>query len=130
MKNYFWLVCLLVWAGLVIFLSFSNQEITGIEPRSKNQNKQVYLVLYGVLWMIFLETFLIKNVIKNSMRSVALVAFVLGVPIELIQHLFTHYLEGYYMDLSVNVLRMLLNVVLIKAYLKCFYSNTKALICI
>ena len=126
MKNYFWLVCSLVWAGLIDYLSFSNPNSVGLEPWFKYQDKLGYFIFYAVLSMLLIKTFSKEIVIQNSMWSSALVALVFGVLIELGQHFFTHDREGDYMDAMANGLGILLIVVLIKAYPKHFYFNPKA----
>jgi VanZ family protein len=126
MKNYFWLVCSLVWAGLIVYLSFSNPKSVGIEPWFKYQDKLGHFIFYAVLSMLLIKTFSKEIVIQNSMCSSALVALVFGVFIELGQHFFTHDREGDYMDALANGLGILLMVVLIKAYPKRFYFNPKA----
>ena len=126
MKNYFWLVCSLVWAGLIDYLSFSNPNSVGLEPWFKYQDKLGHFIFYAVLSMLLIKTFSEEIVIQNSMWSIALVALVFGVFIELGQHFFTHDREGDYMDALANGLGILLMVVLIKAYPKRFYFNPKA----
>lgn len=126
MKNYFWLVCSLVWAGLIVYLGFSNPESVGIEPWFKYQDKLGHFILYAVLSMLLIKTFSNEIVIQNSMSNGALVALVFGVLIELGQHFFTHDREGDYMDALANGLGILLMVVLTKVYPKCFYFNPKA----
>ena len=126
MKNYFWLVCSLVWAGLIDYLSFSNPNSVGLEPWFKYQDKLGHFIFYAVLSMLLIKTFSEEIVIQNSMWSIALVALVFGVLIELGQHLFTHDREGDYMDAMANGLGILLIVFLIKAYPKHFYFNPKA----
>ena len=126
MKNYFWLVCSLVWAGLIVYLGFSNPKSVGIEPWFKYQDKLGHFILYAVLSMLLIKTFSKEIVIQSPMSSGALVALVFGVFIELGQHFFTHDREGDYMDALANGLGILLMVVLIKAYPKPFYFNPKA----
>lgn len=126
MKNYFWLVCSLVWAGLIVYLGFSNPKSVGIEPWFKYQDKLGHFILYAVLSMLLIKTFSKEIVIQNSMSNGALVALVFGVLIELGQHFFTHDREGDYMDALANGLGILLMVVLTKAHPKCFYFNPKA----
>jgi VanZ family protein len=126
MKNYFWLVCSLVWAGLIVYLSFSNPNSVGLEPWFKYQDKLGHFIFYAVLSMLLIKTFSEEIVIQNSMWSIALVALVFGVLIELGQHFFTHDRKGDYMDAMVNGLGILLIVILIKAYPKHFYFNPKA----
>lgn len=126
MKNYFWLVCSLVWAGLIVYLGFSNPESVGIEPWFKYRDKLGHFILYAVLSMLLIKTFSNEIVIQNSMSNGALVALVFGVLIELGQHFFTHDREGDYMDALANGLGILLMVVLTKVYPKCFYFNPKA----
>ena len=126
MKNYFWLVCSLVWAGLIVYLGFSNPKSVGIEPWFKYQDKLGHFILYAVLSMLLIKTFSYEIVIQNSMSNGALVALVFGVLIELGQHFFTHDREGDYMDALANGLGILLMVVLIKSYPKRFYFNPKA----
>ena len=126
MKNYFWLVCSLVWAGLIVYLGFSNPKSVGIEPWFKYQDKLGHFVLYVVLSMLLIKTFSKEIVIQNSMTCGALVALVFGGLIELGQHFFTYDSEGDYMDALANGLGIMLMVVLIKAYPKRFYFNPKA----
>ena len=126
MKNYFWLVCSLVWAGLIVYLGFSNPKSVGIEPWFKYQDKLGHFILYAVLSMLLIKTFSKEIVIQSSIGSGALVALVFGVFIELGQHFFTHDREGDYMDALANGLGILLMVVLIKADPKRFYVNPNA----
>ena len=126
MKNYFWLFCSLVWAGLIVYLCFSNPKSVGIEPWFKYQDKLGHFILYAVLSMLLIKTFSKEIPIQNSMTCGALVALVFGGLIELGQHFFTHDREGDYTDAFANCLGIMLMVVLIKAYPKRFYFNPKA----
>jgi hypothetical protein len=66
MKNYFWLVCSLVWAGLIVYLGFSNPKSVGIEPWFKYQDKLGHFILYAVLSMLLIKTFSKEIVIQSS----------------------------------------------------------------
>tara|TARA_B100000900_G_C20408935_1_gene645988 strand:- start:52 stop:432 length:381 start_codon:yes stop_codon:yes gene_type:complete len=126
MKNYFWLFCSLVWAGLIVYLCFSNPKSVGIGRWFKYQDKLRHFALYAVLSMLLIKTFSKEILIQNSTTCGAFVALVFGGLIELVQLFFTHDRQGDYMDAFANCMGILLMVVLIKAYPKRFDFNPKA----
>ena len=126
MKNYFWLISSLIWAGLILYLSFFNPiSVDPVEPWFKNQDKAGHFVFYAVLSMILVKTFSQEIVIQNSLMVAALIALVFGILIELGQHFFTFDRDGNFLDVFANGLGILLMIVLINSYPKFFRFNPK-----
>ena len=120
MKNYFWFVCSLVWAGLIVFLSFFNPTSEGGELWFEKQDKIGHFGSYAVLSMLLIKSFSKENKKKKPMNTGALISLVFGVLIELGQHFFTDDRVGDLIDVLANGSGILLMVVLIKTFPKYF----------
>jgi VanZ family protein len=120
MKKYFWLVCSFVWAGLIVYFSFSSPNSIGVEPWFKNQDKLGHFIFYAILSMLLIKTFSQETLIQSPIKRGALTSFFFGVLIEIGQHFFTCDREGDYKDALVNGLGILLIVILIKNFPKYF----------
>ena len=120
MKNYFWFVCSLVWAGLILYLSFFTSISEGEEPWLENQDKLGHFIFYAVLSMFLIKTFSKEISIQYPMNSGALISLIFGVLIELGQHFFTNDRYGDFMDVLANGSGILLVVILIRIFPKYF----------
>lgn len=120
MKNYFWFVCSLVWAGLILYLSFFTPISEGEEPWLENQDKLGHFIFYAVLSMFLIKTFSKEISIQYPINSGALISLVFGVLIELGQHFFTNDRYGDFMDVLANGSGILLVVILIRIFPKYF----------
>jgi VanZ family protein len=120
MKNYFWFVCSLVWAGLILHLSFFTPISEGEEPWLENQDKLGHFIFYAVLSMFLIKTFSKEISIQYPMNSGALISLIFGVLIELGQHFFTNDRYGDFMDVLANGSGILLVVILIRIFPKYF----------
>lgn len=126
MKNYFWFILSLLWAGLILYLSFFNPiSLDPVEPWFKNQDKVGHFFFYAVLSMILIKTFSQEIILQNPIGIGALLAFFLGVFIELAQHFLTRYRDGNFEDTLANGLGILLMVILINRYPKIFHTKLK-----
>lgn len=121
MKNYFWFVCSLVWAGLILYLSFFTPiSEGGEEPWLENQDKLGHFIFYAVLSMFLIKTFSKEISIQYPMNSGALISLIFGVLLELGQHFFTNDRYGDFMDVLANGSGILLVVILIRIFPKYF----------
>lgn len=120
MKNYFWFVCSLVWAGLILYLSFFTTISEGEELWFENQDKLGHFIFYAVLSMFLIKTFSKEISIQYPMNSGALISLIFGVLIELGQHFFTNDRYGDFMDVLANGSGILLVVILIRIFPKYF----------
>lgn len=120
MKNYFWFVCSLVWAGLILYLSFFTPISEGGGAWFENQDKLGHFIFYAVLSMFLIKTFSKEISIQYPINSGALISLVFGVLIELGQHFFTNDRYGDFMDVLANGLGILLVVILIRIFPKYF----------
>tara|TARA_B100001175_G_scaffold316726_1_gene331428 strand:+ start:640 stop:1020 length:381 start_codon:yes stop_codon:yes gene_type:complete len=123
MKNYFWVVFSIVWAGLIVYLSFFSPTGVDSKPWFENQDKFGHFLFYAVQSMALIKTFSQEIVIQKSIRRGALGAFFFGALIEFSQYFFTTDRDGNFMDALANGLGILLMVILIKAYPKFFYFD-------
>ena len=122
MKNYFWFVCSLTWAGLIVYLSFFNSiiDVDASEPWFENQDKLGHFIFYAVLSILLIKTFSEEISLENPVNIGALISLVFGVLIELGQHFFTNDRIGDLMDVVANGSGILLIVVLIRTFPKYF----------
>ena len=126
MKNYSWSLFSLVWAGLIVYLSFIQPVSVGGVPWFKNQDKLGHFVFYAILGLTLIKASSQEIIIQNPLTGGALVALVFGVLIELCQHFFTYNRDGNFLDALANGFGILLMVVLIKVYPKLFHFKPKA----
>ena len=122
MKNYFWFVCSLAWAGLIVYLSFFNSiiDVDASEPWFENQDKFGHFIFYAVLSILLIKTLSIEISLQDPINIGALISLVFGVLIELGQHFFTNDRFGDLMYLLANGSGILLMVVLITNFPKYF----------
>ena len=120
MKNYFWLVCSIVWAGLIVYLRFLNPIIDDLEPWFEYQDKLGHVIFYALLSMLLIKTLSKEISLQNLINIGALISLVFGVLIELGQHFFTNDLVGDLIDVLANGSGILLIVVLFRTLPKYF----------
>tara|TARA_B100000902_G_C27288209_1_gene905613 strand:+ start:1114 stop:1491 length:378 start_codon:yes stop_codon:yes gene_type:complete len=122
MKNYFWFVCSLVWAGLIVYLSFFNPfiDVDLSEPWFENQDKLGHFIFYAVLSMLLIKTLSKEISLQNPINIGALISLVFGVLIELGQHFFTNDRVWDLIDVLANGSGILLTVVLFRTLPKYF----------
>lgn len=126
MKNYFWFVFSLVWAGSIVYLSFFKPVSLHAEaPWFENQDKVGHFVFYAVLSVLLIKSFSQEIIIQNPLSTSTQLAFAFGLLIELGQHFLTHDRDGSFMDVLANGLGIFLVAVLIKAKPKLFCFNPK-----
>ena len=126
MNNYFWLVLLLVWLGLIIYISFFNPLIEdNAEPWFKHRYIHGHCVFYALLSLFLSKTFTQEIITQNPLFSLVKVSLTFGFLIGLGQHFFTddHYVT--FLDVLANALGILLVVVMIYFYPKLFSFNLK-----
>ena len=126
MNNYFWLVLLLVWLGLIIYISFFNPLIEdNAEPWFKHRYIHGHCVFYALLSLFLSKTFTQEIITQNPLFSLVKVSLTFGFLIGLGQHFFTddHYVN--FLDVLANALGILLVVVMIYFYPKLFSFNLK-----
>ena len=126
MNNYFWLILSIIWAGLIVYLSFFNPlSEDNVEPWFRNQDKLGHFVFYALLSLGLCKTFSEEIIIQNPLIISAMVALIFGVIMELSQHFFTHDRDGNFWDALANGLGILFMLVLIKSHPKLFRFNPK-----
>lgn len=126
MKNYYWLILSIIWAGLIVYLSFLNPISEGnLEPWFKYQDKLGHFLFYALLSLGLCKTFSQEIIIRNPLIIASTVALVFGMLIELSQHFFTHYRDGDFWDALANGLGILFMLVLINSHPKLFGFNPK-----
>ena len=126
MNNYFWLVLLLVWLGLIIYISFFNPLIEdNAEPWFKHRYIHGHCVFYALLSLFLSKTFTQEIITQNPLFSLVIVSLTFGFLIGLGHHFFTddHYVT--FLDVLANALGILLVVVMIYFYPKLFSFNLK-----
>jgi VanZ family protein len=118
MKNYFWFVCSLTWAGLIVYLSFFNSiiDVDASEPWFENQDKLGHFIFYAVLSILLIKTLSIEISLQDPINIGALISLVFGVLIELGQHFFTNDRNCDLMDVVANGSGILSMVVLIRIF--------------
>ena len=68
MKNYFWFILSIIWAGLIVYLSFFNPISEGIlEPWFKYQDKLGHFLFYALLSLGLCKTFSKEIIIQNPL---------------------------------------------------------------
>ena len=126
MNNYFWFVLLLVWLGLIIYISFFNPLIEdNAEPWFKHRDKHGHCVFYALLSLFLSKTFTQEIITQNPLFSGVKVSLIFGFVIELGQHFFTYNRYGSISDILANAPGILLIVVIIYIYPKLFRFNPK-----
>ena len=126
MNNYFWLILSIIWAGLIVYLSFFNPlSEDNVEPWFRNQDKLGHFVFFALLSLGLCKTFSEEIIIQNPLIISAMVALIFGVIMELSQHFFTHDRDGNFWDALANGLGILFMLVLIKSHPKLFRFNPK-----
>ena len=126
MNNYFWLILSIIWAGLIVYLSFFNPlSEDNVESWFKNQDKLGHFVFYALLSLGLCKTFSQEIIIQNPLIISAMVALIFGLLIELSQHFFTHDRDGNFWDALANGLGILFMLVLINSHPKLFRFNPK-----
>jgi VanZ family protein len=126
MNNYFWLILSIIWAGLIVYLSFFNPlSEDNVESWFKNQDKLGHFVFYALLSLGLCKTFSQEIIIQNPLIINAMVALIFGVLIELSQHFFTYDRDGNFWDALANGLGILFMLVLINSHPKLFGFNPK-----
>ena len=79
MNNYFWFVLLLVWLGLIIYISFFNPLIEdNAEPWFKHRDKHGHCVFYALLSLFLSKTFNQEIITQNPLFSRVKVSLIFG----------------------------------------------------
>ena len=127
MKNYSWSLFSLVWAGLVLYLSFVHPvSVDGGEPWFQNQDKLAHFVFYAILGGTFIKASAQELKRSSPLMLGGSVAFIFGGLIELGQHFLTTNREGDWVDAFSNGLGVLVIALLIHNYTKLFRYHPKA----
>ena len=116
MKNYFWLVCSIVWAGLIVYLRFLNPIIDDPEPWFEYQDKLGHVIFYALLSMLLVKTFSKEVSLQNPINIWTLTSHVFSLFIEMGQHFFTNDRNCDLMDVVANGSGILSMVVLIRIF--------------
>jgi hypothetical protein len=90
MKNHFWLVCSIVWAGLIVYLRFLNPIIDDLKPWFEYQDKLGHVIFYALLSMLLIKTFSKEVSLQNPINIWTLTSHVFSLFIEMGQHFFTN----------------------------------------
>lgn len=123
MKTYFWLLFSILWAGLILYLSFIRPVSLGGTPWFDHQDKLGHFVFYAVLGLSLIKTLSKEITIQSPFISGMLITFIFGALIELGQHFLTTDRDGSWRDVFANGLGILASAILINTYPKIFRFN-------
>jgi len=121
-----WTFFSLVWAGLIIYLSF-------VKPASidegiswfENQDKVGHFVFYAILSWFLIKSFTQEIFLKRPIYKGVIIAFFFGAVIELGQHFLTTDRNGNLMDALSNGMGSMLILFLSYNYPKILLLNPK-----
>tara|TARA_B100000902_G_C27211041_1_gene864368 strand:- start:664 stop:1038 length:375 start_codon:yes stop_codon:yes gene_type:complete len=119
-KKNLWKIFTILWASIIIYLSFFTTHQSESSRIFEHQDKAGHVVFYAVLTYGLIKVYRQEIILQQPSVIASIVSFIFGIVIEFIQHYITTNRVGSIMDVLANGFGIILILILLKRYPKLF----------